>query len=57
MDSVILGLNNTSHLSAHEDTFAMSWLRVFGALSEESTIIYRLVSSAMFTFLKKAIHI
>ena len=46
IDSVFLGLNRTSHLSAHEDIFARSWLRVFDALSGESTIIYRLVSSA-----------
>ena len=46
IDSVFLGLNKTSHLSAHEDIFARSWLRVFDALSEESTIINRLVSSA-----------
>ena len=46
IDSVFLGLNKTSHLSANEDIFARSWLRVFDALSGESTIIYRLVSSA-----------
>ena len=46
IDLVFLGLNKTSHLSAHEDIFARSWLRVFDALSGESTIIYRLVSSA-----------
>ena len=46
IDSVFLRLNKTSHLSAHEDIFARSWLRVFDALSGESTIIYRLVSSA-----------
>ena len=46
IDSVFLGLNKTSHLSAHEDIFARSWFRVFDALSGESTIIYRLVLSA-----------
>ena len=46
IDSVFLGLNKTSHLSAKDDIFARSWLRVFDALSGESTIIYRLVSSA-----------
>ena len=46
IDSVFLGLNKTSNLSAHEDIFARSWLRVFDALSGESTMIYRLVSSA-----------
>ena len=45
IDSVFLALNKTSHLSAHEDFFDRSWLRVFDALSGESTIIYRLVSS------------
>ena len=48
MDSVILGLNNTSSFSAHEAIFARSWLRVFDALSGESTIICRLVLSAIF---------
>ena len=46
IDSVFLGLNDTSHMSAHEDIFARFLLRVFDALSWESTIIYRLVSSA-----------
>ena len=46
IDSVFLGLNKTSHLSGHEDIFTRSCLRVFDALSGESTKIYRLVSSA-----------
>ena len=46
MDSAFFVLNNTSQLSAHENIFARFWLRVFGALFGESTLIYRLVSSA-----------
>ena len=46
MDSVVLRLNNTSYLSAHQDIFVKSWLRVFGALPSDSKMIYRLVSSA-----------
>ena len=39
IDSVYLGLNNTSHLSSHEDIFARSWLRVFDVLSREQASV------------------
>ena len=46
MDSFFLGLNKTSHSSAHKDIFAILWLGKFDALSRETTVISRLVSSA-----------
>ena len=46
MDSVFWGLNDISHLSAHEDIFPKSWSNVFDASAGVSTIIYRLMSSA-----------
>ena len=51
MDSVYLGLNNTSHLSSHEDIFARSWLRVFDVLSgEQSSIVSKEAYSGLDVF-------
>ena len=45
-DSVLVGLNATSHLVAHKFILAKSALRFSAAVIGFSTMMYRLVSSA-----------